>query len=47
MLSLPDTQRRQLGHRAELTVRQRLSLQTFGESLETLYQEVCQAPLTS
>jgi glycosyltransferase involved in cell wall biosynthesis len=47
MLALPDTQRRQLGHRAELTVRQRLSLQTFGESLETLYQEVCQAPLTS
>ena len=47
MLALPDTQRRQLGHRAELTVRQRLSLQTFGEALETLYREVCQAPLTS
>jgi glycosyltransferase involved in cell wall biosynthesis len=47
MLAMPATQRRQIGIRAELTVRQRLSLETFGQSLETLYREACQAPLTS
>ena len=47
MLGMPATQRRQIGIRAESTVRQRLSLETFGQSLETLYWEACQAPLTS
>jgi len=47
MLAMPATQRRQIGIRAELTVRQRLSLETFGQSLETLYREACQTPLTS
>jgi len=39
MLALPETQRRQIGIRAEMTVRQRLSLETFGKSLEALYRE--------
>jgi glycosyltransferase involved in cell wall biosynthesis len=47
MLALSAPQRRQIGIRAESTVRQRLSLETFGQSLETLYREACQAPLTS
>jgi glycosyltransferase involved in cell wall biosynthesis len=47
ILAMPATQRRQIGIRAELTVRQRLSLETFGQSLETLYREACQAPRTS
>jgi glycosyltransferase involved in cell wall biosynthesis len=47
MLALPASHRRELGARAESTVRQRLSLQTFGQALETLYQQACQDPLTS
>jgi glycosyltransferase involved in cell wall biosynthesis len=47
MLALPASHRRELGARAESTVRQRLSLQTFGQALETLYQQACQEPLTS
>jgi glycosyltransferase involved in cell wall biosynthesis len=47
MLALSEPQRRQIGIRAESTVRERLSLETFGQSLETLYREVCQTRLTS
>jgi glycosyltransferase involved in cell wall biosynthesis len=47
MLALSAPRRRQIGIRAESTVRQRLSLETFGQSLETLYREACQAPLIS
>jgi glycosyltransferase involved in cell wall biosynthesis len=47
MLALPASQRQQLGARGESTVRERLSLENFGRSLENLYREVCQAPLTS
>jgi glycosyltransferase involved in cell wall biosynthesis len=43
MLALPAAQRGQLGARAESMVRQRLSLETYGHSLETLYREACQA----
>jgi glycosyltransferase involved in cell wall biosynthesis len=47
MLALPASHRRELAARAESAVRQRLSLQTFGQALETLYQQACQDPLTS
>jgi hypothetical protein len=46
-LALPASHRRELAARAESAVRQRLSLQTFGQALETLYQQACQEPLTS
>jgi len=39
ILNLPDGQRRSLGARAASIVREQLSLQTFGNSLERIYRE--------
>jgi len=47
LLGLPESGRRQLGSRGALMVRDRLSLENFGESLERLYGEVCPAWLAA
>lgn len=39
MLNMPKDQRRSLGARAPSTIREQLSLQTFGDSLERIYRE--------
>lgn len=47
MLSLSVADRRRIGALAQSTVRSGLSLDTFGKSLESLYREARQAPLTA
>lgn len=42
VLGMPAAYRRELAMRASATVRDRLSLANFGESLERLYEEACQ-----
>jgi glycosyltransferase involved in cell wall biosynthesis len=44
VLDMSQDQRRVLGSRAASTVRNRLSLQSFGDSLEKLYREVAGCP---
>jgi glycosyltransferase involved in cell wall biosynthesis len=44
MLRLPEETRRALGLRASSDVRRQLSLETFGESLEQLYNGACNEP---
>jgi glycosyltransferase involved in cell wall biosynthesis len=44
MLRLPEEARRALGFRASSAVRRQLSLETFGESLEELYNGACNDP---
>jgi glycosyltransferase involved in cell wall biosynthesis len=39
ILNMPENQRRSLGTRGPATIRERLSLQSFGASLEKVYQE--------
>ncbi len=40
ILDMPEDRRRSLGARASRTIRERLSLQAFGDSLERIYREV-------
>jgi glycosyltransferase involved in cell wall biosynthesis len=44
VLDMPEEQRRVLGARAASTVRDRLSLQSFGDSLEKLYRDAAGFP---
>jgi len=47
MLSLSEDDRRRIGARAESSVRSGMSLDAFGRSLESLYHEALQVPLTT
>jgi glycosyltransferase involved in cell wall biosynthesis len=47
LLSLSVAERQQIGKRAESSVRSGLSLDTFGQSLESLYREARQVSLTT
>jgi glycosyltransferase involved in cell wall biosynthesis len=47
MLALPAAERQRLGALGQYSVREHLSLDTFGRALETLYREACEVPVTS